>query len=288
MSKRISYSQYAMWAKCPWQWKLNYVDKLREFHGNIHTIFGTAMHEVIQTYLTTMYTKTIKEADSIPLDELLQERLKVNFAQVRESSEIEPCTKEELTEFYYDGLKIIDFLKKNRGAYFSKKGYELLGIEVELDFDLPNNLRYTGFLDIVLRDNYDNRIKIIDIKTSTNGWNKWVKKDKLKSDQLLLYKQFYSKQYDLPMDRIDVEFFIVKRKLYENCDWPQKRVQLFTPASGTVSINKVLKTLKEFIQDGFTDNGEHRTDHTFEKKPSDKNCKWCEFKDKPELCDRNA
>ena len=288
MSKRISYSQYAMWAKCPWQWKLNYVDKLREFHGNIHTIFGTAMHEVIQTYLTTMYTKTIKEADSIPLDELLQERLKVNFAQVRESSEIEPCTKEELTEFYYDGLKIIDFLKKNRGAYFSKKGYELLGIEVELDFDLPNNLRYTGFLDIVLRDNYDNRIKIIDIKTSTNGWNKWVKKDKLKSDQLLLYKQFYSKQYNLPMDRIDVEFFIVKRKLYENCDWPQKRVQLFTPASGTVSINKVLKTLKEFIQDGFTDTGEHRTDHIFEKKPSDKNCKWCEFKDKPELCDRNA
>tara|TARA_Y100000593_G_C4235946_1_gene299554 strand:- start:90 stop:923 length:834 start_codon:yes stop_codon:yes gene_type:complete len=277
-----------MWAKCPWQWKLNYVDKLREFHGNIHTIFGTAMHEVIQTYLTTMYTKTIKEADSIPLDELLQERLKVNFAQVRESSEIEPCTKEELTEFYYDGLKIIDFLKKNRGAYFSKKGYELLGIEVELDFDLPNNLRYTGFLDIVLRDNYDNRIKIIDIKTSTNGWNKWVKKDKLKSDQLLLYKQFYSKQYNLPMDRIDVEFFIVKRKLYENCDWPQKRVQLFTPASGTVSINKVLKTLKEFIQDGFTDTGEHRTDHIFEKKPSDKNCKWCEFKDKPELCDRNA
>ena len=288
MSKRVSYSQYAMWAKCPHMWKLNYIDKLKEFHGNIHTIFGTSMHEVIQTYLTTMYTKTVKEADLIPLDELLQERLKVNYNEVKESSGDEPCTKDDLTEFYYDGLKIIDFLKKNRGNYFSKKGYELLGIEVELDFNLPNNLKYTGYLDIVLRDNFDNRIKIIDIKTSTNGWNKWVKKDKLKSDQLLLYKQFYSKQYDLPMDRIDVEFFIVKRKLYENCDWPQKRVQLFTPSSGTVSINKVLKTLKEFIEDGFTDTGEHRTDHIFEKKPSTKNCKWCDFKDKPDLCDRNV
>ena len=43
---KISYSQYAMYSKCPKQWELAYVKKLRTFQQSIHTIFGTAMHEV--------------------------------------------------------------------------------------------------------------------------------------------------------------------------------------------------------------------------------------------------
>ena len=39
------------------------------------------------------------------------------------------CTKDEMTEFYNDGLRILEFFKRKRGDYFSKKGYELLGIE---------------------------------------------------------------------------------------------------------------------------------------------------------------
>ena len=289
MSKRVSYSQYSMWSNCPWQWKLNYIDKLRTFKGNIHTIFGTSMHEVLQKYLTVMYTKTIKEADNLLLDEMLQDRMKANFIEVtKDSHGVEPCTKDDLVEFYYDGIKILEFLKKHRASYFGKKNYELLGIEVELNFELPGNLKFNGFIDVIIRDTRNNRIKIYDIKTSTNGWNKWVKKNKNKTDQLLLYKQFYSKQYDLPLDRIDVEFFIVKRKLYENVDWPQKRVQQFTPANGTPSINKVVSHFKEFIDDCFTDDGEHQIDHIYRKEPSKNNCRLCEFKNKPDLCDKNG
>ena len=54
-----------------------------------------------------------------------------------------------------------------------------------------------------------------------------IQTDKNKTDQLLLYKSFYSKQHDVPLDRIDVEYFIVKRKLYEGMDFPQRRVQTF-------------------------------------------------------------
>ena len=118
------------------------------------------------------------------------------------------------------------------------------------------------------------------------GWNKWAKADKNKSNQLLLYKQFYSKQFNFPIDKIDVEFFIVKRKLYENLDFPQRRIQTFVPASGTPSINKVNTALKEFIEECFTDDGKHNEQHIYKKIVSTKNCKYCEFKDKPELCDR--
>ena len=104
-----------------------------------------------------------------------------------------------------------------------------------------------GYLDIVIHDTLSNTIKIMDIKTSTRGWNKWMKKDENKTQQLLLYKKFYSQQYDFPIEDIEVEYFIVKRKLYENVDFPQKRVQKFSPASGTVSMNNVVRKLTEFM-----------------------------------------
>ena len=44
------------------------------------------------------------------------------------------------------------------------------------------------------------------------GWNKYQKMDKNKTDQLLLYKQFYGAENDISLDKIDVEYFIVKRK----------------------------------------------------------------------------
>ena len=45
---RISYSQLSMYGDCPLRWKLNYIDRLSIFESNIHLLFGTAMHEVLQ------------------------------------------------------------------------------------------------------------------------------------------------------------------------------------------------------------------------------------------------
>jgi len=287
--KSISYSQFSQWDVCPWMWKLNYVDKLGTFTDNIHTLFGTSMHEVLQEYLKVMYSDSIKAADELLLNEELEDRLKKNFMEITQKNGGEEfCTKDQMVEFYEDGLKILDFFKKKRNQYFSKRGYELIGIETALNYDLPKNIKFRGYIDLIIKDTVRNRIKIIDIKTSTHGWNKYQKADKNKTDQLLLYKKFYSQQHDVPMDRIEVEYFIVKRKLWENTDFPQKRIQTFIPANGTPSINKVNRRLDAFMDDCFTDDGEYRDDHTYSKVPTKKNCRYCEFKDKPELCDKDG
>ena len=274
---KISYSQLSLYNNCPHQWKLRYIDKISQSESNIHLIFGTAMHETLQHYLDVMYKHTVKKADEINLPKFLQKALITEFKKAEETDGKPPCTKEQLTEFFEDGLQILDFFKKKRGEYFSKNGWELVGIEKPINVELKGKLRIIGFLDIVMYDKIGNRIKIIDIKTSTNGWNKWMKKDENKTAQLLLYKQFYSKQYGFPVENIDVEYFIVKRKLYENAMFPQKRVQKFSPASGTVSMNKVAKKLKAFMDDAFTEDGEHNIKE-YEKTPSKKACRWCEFK----------
>jgi|TARA_R110000851_G_scaffold295985_1_gene450993 hypothetical protein len=282
--KRISYSQYNQWVTCPYKWKLNYIDGLRQFTDSIHTLFGTSMHEVLQTYLTVMYNDTIKIADALPLDEMLLHRMKTNYTQIMEKNGGEVfCEKSDMEEFYNHGLIILDWFKKKRNMYFNKKGYELVGIEVPVDYDLPDKIKFIGYIDVILHDTVRDRYKIIDIKTSTMGWNKYQKADKTKTDQLLLYKYFYGAQHGIPVDRIDVEYFIVKRKLYEKLDYPQRRVQTFQPASGKPSINKLMNNLNNFLNESFID-GEHNLEHNYIKQPSKKNCRYCVF-NQTEHCD---
>ena len=274
-----------MWAQCPHRWKTAYIEGNREFSDNIHTLFGTSMHEVIQAFLTVMYEDTAKAAEALPLEDMLRTRMKRNFENVLKNNGGEMfCTEKDMVEFYMHGVEILKFIRKKRAQYFSKKGYELVGIEVPLEYDLPNNIKFIGYIDVVIKDTVRDVIKIYDIKTSTMGWNKWMKADKNKTDQLLLYKQFYSKQFNHPMDRIEVEYFIVKRKLYENLDFPQRRVQKFAPANGKPSINQVVKRLDEFMTESFKSDGEYNTEHIYRKEPSKKNCRYCDF-NQTEFCD---
>jgi len=279
---RISYSQLSMFNECPQRWKLNYIDKLRVSEPSIHLLFGTAMHEVIQTWLEVMYNDSIKNANKLNLEQRLHDKMMERFQIDKEAYGKDPCTLEQLREFFQDGVNILDFVKKRRADYFSKRGYKLIGCEVPIDVDLKKNVKMVGYLDIVMLDEFHNTIKIYDIKTSTQGWNKWMKKDENKTQQLLLYKQFYSKQYNHPIDKIEVEYFIVKRKLWENAQFPQKRVQKFSPASGTVSMNKVAKRLDTFLDLAFDENGEQVSENIIPT-PSKKACKWCEFR-KTEHC----
>jgi len=265
-----------MFSECPLHWKLKYIDDLAIQEPSIHLLFGTAMHEVIQTWLEVMYNDSIKNANKLNLEQRLHDKMMEQFQKDKEAYGKNPCTLEELREFFQDGVEILDFVKKRRADYFSKRGYKLIGCEVPIDVDLKKNVKMVGYLDLVMLDEFHNTIKIYDIKTSTRGWNKWMKKDENKTQQLLLYKQFYSKQYNHPIDKIEVEYFIVKRKLWEEAMFPQKRVQKFSPASGTVSMNKVAKRLDTFLDLAFDDKGERISENIIPT-PSKKACRWCEF-----------
>ena len=272
-----------MFSECPLRWKLNYIDDLSVSEPSIHLLFGTAMHEVIQKYLEVMYFDSVKNANKLNLEQRLHDKMMEQFKIDKEAYGKDPCTLEQLREFFQDGVEILDFIKRKRGEYFSKRGYKLIGCEVPIEVMLKKNIKMVGYLDLVILDEVSNTLKIYDIKTSTRGWNKWMKKDENKTQQLLLYKQFYSKQYNHPIDKIEVEYFIVKRKLWEEAMFPQKRVQKFSPASGKPSMNKVAKRLNTFLDLAFDDNGE-RISENIVPTPSKKACKFCEFR-KTEYCE---
>ena len=188
-----------MYSECPLHWKLNYVDKLKISESNIHLIFGSSMHEVLQHYLNVMYNESVKKADSIDLNEMLRDKLIDQFKIAEEQDGISPCKKQQLMEFFDDGILIIDFFKKRRGEYFSKRDWELIGCEIPIEVDLKNNIKMVGYIDVVMRHIPTDSIKIIDIKTSTMGWNKWMKKDENKTQQLLYINNFILNNMIIPL-----------------------------------------------------------------------------------------
>ena len=73
--RKISYSQFSMYSQCPKHWELAYAKNLRTFSQSIHTIFGTAMHETMQNYLTVMYEQSAKAADEIDVNAYLKDQM---------------------------------------------------------------------------------------------------------------------------------------------------------------------------------------------------------------------
>ena len=286
--KNISYSQLSMFTQCPKKWALQYRDGHKISEQSIHMTFGTALHEVLQHYLDVMYGKSGAEADRINIEEYWEDTLRSCYAEdYKRNKNQHFSSPEELREFFDDGLAILQYFKKKKGGYFSKKGWWLVGCEIPIVI-APNlrinRVKYMGYLDVVLYHEPSNTFKIIDIKTSTKGWNKYTKKDESKQFQLILYKHFFSKQYNIPIENIDIEFFIVRRKVYLEGEYPQKRIQTHVPASGKVKINKATNNLNEFINKAFNLDGSYK-DTIFNANPSKWNCTFCPYKDKKELCD---
>ena len=292
--RNISYSQMSIFRSCAHRWKLQYKDKIKKFDSSIHTVFGTAVHESIQYYLDTAYTKSFAAADrEINLHEDFQHRFISEYqSQYKKNKNVHFSDAVEMREFFEDGIAILDWFRKKRSRYFSRKGTYLVGCEVPIVIapnKMYNDILYMGYLDVVTYNERTDTFKIIDIKTSTKGWNKFAKADENKQFQLLLYKQFFSEQYNIPLERIDIEFFIVKRKVL---DWNDSkimsphqayRVQTFSPPSGKIKLGKAKKAITNFISECFNTDGSIKSKN-YIKTPSKWTCSFCPFKEEQELC----
>jgi hypothetical protein len=282
--KSVSYSQMSMFNECPKKWSLQYKEGHKQFTSSIHTVFGTALHEVLQAYLTVMYEKSGAEADRLNMYEMFEDALREEYKkQYKANNNLHFSAPDELREFFEDGIAIIREFAKDKSKYFSKRGWHLVGCELPLvltpSSKLPN-VMFQGFLDLVMYHEPTNRIKIIDIKTSRQGWSKKEKSDENKQFQLILYKKYFAETYNIPVENIEIEFMIVKRKIFESENFVIKRVQLYKPASGKVKLNKVSKSIESFVEQAFDRNGYKDVEH---QPTPHKNCNWCPF-NKTHLC----
>ncbi len=285
--KKISYSQWTTWKRCSHFWKLKYVVGPRIDDASIDTVFGTVMHEVIQEWLTDVFTKSEKYANNQDRSETikikLMEGFKKNTLLVEGKAPVFLCDKTTLMEYYQQGLAIMAYVQQYRSKIFPTKNVILRGIEIELRWEVKPGIFFEGFIDIVTENTETGRITIHDLKTSKSGWNEYAKKDMTKIAQLLLYKRFYAKMHNIPESMIDVEYLILKRNIMESTEFHIPRVSRFVPANGTPSVNKAHMALMDFVDACFDDDGNYKVDMV-EPNPSKNNCRFCPYKTMKDKC----
>ena len=256
--RHISYSSISTYNKCPKLWELQYLRGEIPFKQNIYTCFGTAMHETVQTWLEVMYHDKVKNAKELDKHKLLYENMIKSYKQGKAQNGHEHfSTQDELTKFWIEGKHILDFLEKKRGGYFSTKNMQLAGIETLLYQEIRPGVMFKGLVDLVFYHPNTDRWTIMDIKTSTTGWRDAQKKNPNLTAQVILYREFFSKQFGIDKEKIDVEFFILKRRVPAEAEFAsmQKRVQQFSPSSGPRKTKEIINSMNKMISDVLDEDG---------------------------------
>lgn len=281
----VSYSQYSIYKLCPYQWYLAYCKKLRVYEPTINTVFGTAMHETLQNYLKIMFYTSSIEADQIDLISYFKDKLTEVYQKEFDKVKKHFTDAEALAEYFEDGSEILIYFKQHQHKLFPKKDHRLLGIEIPLSIYLSNNLYLNGFIDLVVYDEKNDKVIIYDFKTSRQGWGIKEKKNKIKISQLLLYKTYFAQLFGIEIEKIDVKFTILRRKIWESPEFEISRISTFQPASGKTTQKRFKEEFQEFLTNCFDSVGQPK-DKSYIKIVSKDSCKYCPFSNKPQLCSK--
>lgn len=278
----ISFSQFSMWLNCPHRWELSYAKRLRSKESSVHAVYGTAMHRVLQENIQQIYD-TGAPLNTMP--ELLFEYFHEEFTKELNKSGKLFSDPDELTDLYYDGVEIVNFIHSHWQDYYRPEEEMLNGIETPIDVYPDSSrpkLKFSAYIDVL--GSTKTRTRITDIKTSKDGWDRYRVNDMSKISQLVLYRYFYGLQYDIPLNHIDACFFIVKRK-----PTTPSRVQILDNSYDEIYSKMVIDKFIGFINSGFDGEGNIIPDVSLPAVAgkTEGNCRFCEFKDRHDLCDPN-
>lgn len=246
-SETVSYSQLKNWIKCPNYHKLISISKEVEYPENKYIVLGRAVHESLERILSEDFAPSDFLID-VTFDECLNEK-------IEEADDIDEEAVREMAEGYYEPLKEIpELLEKYEIEELEKEFSFALGDVEQINYE---GYKFTGYIDCVASSG--DEVWLMDFKTSTKGWHPYYhKEDEKKYYQLVLYRYFYHKKFDIPLENIHTAYIIFNARDEEiefwelgekNDEWPE-----------------ALKGLNKMIYNAY-EKGFY---------PYNKACKWCE------------
>ena len=225
--QHISFSELRTWAECPFKHKLQYIDGIKGFTGNIFTAFGTAIHSV---------------CEHIAKDELkpseYDDHFDLAFLCELKKLDDKPDNK-MITQMRIQGKEISPSVFPQLKEHFGE--YEVFSTEEKL-YEEIDELAYKwhlkGFMDLVIKTT-DGKYHILDWKSCSWGWNAKKRSEKLVTYQLTLYKKFFCKKHDIDPKLVETHFGLLKRTAKED------RVEIFRVTSGKIKSVNATKLLTD-------------------------------------------
>ena len=238
--KHISYSEWKNWVICPHYHKLTYIDKVKQFEGNIYTAFGKALHTLCEETLT----KTEQYRSQEKITTLLKEQFVKELKALPVDEQQRAANDFDLRQWMNHGIEIIPDLYKSLVQKFGKLGedWHVLAAEERLYEPITEftdaDKKFKGFIDLVVYTKIDEKVHLIDWKTCSWGWRREKKSDKTLAYQLVFYKHFYSKKYDVDPKDLECHFVLLKRTAK-----PGSKVEFVRITAATKRTTDALKSL---------------------------------------------
>ena len=224
----VSYSEIKLWHECPHKHKLQYVDKIDGFKGNLHTAFGTAIHSVCERGLLD---------ENLDREKHFLEAFANELASLEEKEvEIDMSLHDQMMGQY---KPIVSSFREGLDEYFGD--CEVISTEEKLYEDMEGHgMKFKGFIDLVVRTP-DGKYHILDWKTTSWGWNARRKSDKILNYQLTLYKVFWAKKHNIPLENIETHFGLLKRTAKKN------NTEIFRVTSGQKKVRNAMAFLDKAV-----------------------------------------
>ena len=202
--KHVSFSAMQTWTTCPYKYKLSYIDKIRDSYSP-YLDYGSAVHDAIDTW----FREGVNLLDEFEI--LLRKYVAKNSENYKESQKNVMDIDLWLQQGKKTLSKIEKFLKKEY------KDYVIHDTEEELYEDIEGQeFKFKGFIDVIMKHKEEEKYVLIDWKTTTWGWNREVRGDKVKKMQPLLYKHFWCKKHGIPLEDVEATFVLLKRTAKRN------------------------------------------------------------------------
>lgn len=227
----ISFSELRDWQDCSYRHKLRHIKGIDLSVPSPILDFGTAVHASCESFLKT------KEMNvNIAIDMLKQsfESKKTNEAFSEKALD---SYMEEATAIL---MEVPNFLNETFGEWETIDAEHLL-------YESINNQphAFKGFIDCILRTK-DKKGKeqywILDWKTTAWGWGIDKKTDFKLHQQLIFYKNFWSKKTNIDLKKIKCGFILLKRTAKQGA-----KCELVTVSVGDVTSTRAFKNIGNML-----------------------------------------
>lgn len=211
-----SYSRISTFVNCPWEYKVKYIDHVRDA-GNVYSFYGTQCHNIIQGFYDGVYTYDQMSTEYTDfVRQWMDDQDHFNFPKSKDGSDkTEKSYIKNLTH-YFKNTQVID---TSNGIEIHNE--EPVLVQIPKD-DNPAAFVLVGYIDSLYKDGDD--IYLLDYKTSSkSGFT--GKKLIEHSQQLRLYSIGIHQQKGIPYDKINPRFDMMKyvkiRFKQENGKWKE-------------------------------------------------------------------
>lgn len=245
----ISFSELSVWVDCSWRHKLQHIDKVGTQEHSVYLDYGTSVHAAHENFIRTA------SMDSSIATDMLRNLWKEHSHDPK-----------ELDSWINQAEKSLNDVPSFYGKTFPN--WEPVAAEFPLFEKIDDEPHaFKGFIDAIITvpNKAGKKITwILDLKSTSWGWDRFKKSDKKLASQLVYYKNFWTKKTNTDPKAVKCGFVLLKRTAK-----PGDSCELVSVSAGDKSTKRSLNVIQDML---FAVN----SGMALKNKNS---CTYCEFKD---------